>query len=53
MAEASCEHLGGQTLCLQFTLDQFHDHGIRAGQPLRIALRASRIQAFAATGAKR
>jgi iron(III) transport system ATP-binding protein len=53
MAEVRCQQLQEQSLSLQFTLDQFHDHGIRAGQHLRIALRASRIQAFAATGAGR
>lgn len=47
MAEITCAELDGSTLCFHFSLNQMHDFDIRAGQTLRLAIRAGRIRAFA------
>ncbi|CAG2133904.1 Sulfate/thiosulfate import ATP-binding protein CysA [Cupriavidus yeoncheonensis] len=51
IADVRCDDLPGHTLSLKFTLDQFHDFEVRPGRSLHLALRANRIQAFAAATA--
>ncbi len=51
IAEVSADALHGQTLGLNFSLNQLHDLDIREGNHLDIALRANRIRAFAPTKA--
>ena len=51
IAEVTAEALGGQTLGLNFSLNQLHDLDIREGNHLDIALRANRIRAFSAKAA--
>jgi iron(III) transport system ATP-binding protein len=48
IAEVTSEALHGQTLGLQFSLNQMHDLDIREGNTIDVALRASRIRAFPA-----
>ena len=47
VAEVTADALRGQVLGLNFSLNQLHDLDIREGNHLDIALRASRIRAFA------
>jgi len=51
IAEVTADALHGQTLGLNFSLNQLHDLDIREGNHLDIALRANRIRAFAPTKA--
>lgn len=48
IAGITCDELDGHTLSFHFSLNQMHDFDIRTGQTLQLALRASRIRAFAA-----
>ena len=52
IAEVTADALGGQTLGLNFSLNQLHDLDIREGNRLDIALRANRIRAFSAKAAQ-
>ena len=47
IAEVTSDALQGQLLSFQFSLNQLHDYDIRAGQRLKLALRANRIRTFA------
>ena len=51
IAEVTADALHGQTLGLNFSLNQLHDLDICEGNHLDIALRANRIRAFAPTKA--
>ena len=48
LAQVQVEALGGQSLQLQFSLNQMDEFSVREGGRLRFALRADRLRVFAA-----